>query len=211
MFFGKNTQPQIDSGRLAQLTDGVKTFLEHNYTAPAEPKPSQGVQFSRRSGDIRFSEDENSRFSLDDGHYNPAVFNKSMRSFISGTSNVTAETLFGQQVNRSFSDTLIRLINREGMRDSEVYKAAGIDRRLFSKIISNRDYKPSKNTCIALALAMKLDIDDANEFISRAGYTLSHSIKRDLVIEYCIREKEYSVMYVNELLHRLGMEPLSGV
>ena len=94
------------------------------------------------------------------------------------------------------------------MRDSDVYKAANIDRRLFSKIASDRTYKPSKDTCIALALALRLSIDDANDILSRAGYTLSHSSKRDVVIEYFFRERVYDLNDMNEVLYRLGQKPL---
>ena len=92
------------------------------------------------------------------------------------------------------------------MRDSEVYKTAQIDRRLFSKIMSNREYKPAKDTVIALALALKLSLEETNDLLSRAGYILSHSNKKDVIIEYFLRERIYKLNDINEVLFNLDQK-----
>ena len=105
-------------------------------------------------------------------------------------------------------DVLIDYINEKNLRDSQVYKAAQVDRRLFSKIISDKEYKPAKDTCIAIALALNLTLEQANDLLSRAGYTLSHSTKRDVVIEYFFREKIYDLEEINLVLYNLDMKTI---
>jgi hypothetical protein len=85
------------------------------------------------------------------------------------------------------------------MKDSEVYKKANIDRRLFSKIRSE-EYHPSKNTCIALAIALELNLDQTKDLLAKAGYTLSKSQKADLIIEYHILAQQYDIIQINEAL-----------
>ena len=111
-------------------------------------------------------------------------------------------------LQQSFVDKLIETIDRKGIRDAVVYKAAQIDRRLFSKIVSDRNYSPSKDTCLALCLALKLKLSEANDMLSRAGYSLSHSVKRDVVLEFFFREGIYDVRKVNDVLYRLGLKRL---
>lgn len=114
----------------------------------------------------------------------------------------------GAYLNVGFVEEMEDIIQSKGLKDSSVYKAARIDRRLFSKIMSDRSYKPAKDTCIAIALALELPLSKAEELLSRAGYTLSHSSKRDVILEFCISEKLYNIGIVNDLLYRLGEKTL---
>lgn len=74
-----------------------------------------------------------------------------------------------EDLDAGFSETLLKLIDRTGKKDSEIYKKANVDRKLFSKIRNNMDYKPSKTTALAFAFALELDIDETKDFIGRAG------------------------------------------
>jgi hypothetical protein len=90
--------------------------------------------------------------------------------------------------------------------DSEVYKKAGIDRKLFSKIRTSESYIPNKTNVIALMMALELDEDEAEAFMSAAGYSLSYSRRFDLIIRFCIKNRIYDLMIVNELLYHMGLK-----
>lgn len=111
----------------------------------------------------------------------------------------------------TFSQVLFSFIDKKGVSDSDIYKRAGIDRRHFSKIRSNPDYRPGKNTVIALALALELCKQETNKLLSAAGYSLSDSDTFDLVIQFCVEKKIYDVHNVNQALDYFSLKPLIGV
>lgn len=103
-------------------------------------------------------------------------------------------------MDAGFSETLLRLIDRTGKKDSEIYRKANVDRKLFSKIRNNPEYKPSKSTALSFAIALELDLDETQDFIARAGYTLTHSSKFDVIVEYFIVHKNYNIHELNAVL-----------
>ncbi len=113
------------------------------------------------------------------------------------------------EIDDTFSEALLRLIDAKGKKDPEVYKRANIDRKLFSKIRNNPAYQPSKTTALAFAVALELNLDETRDFIGRAGYAISHSNKMDIIVEYFIKRKEYDIFTVNEVLFSYG-QPLLG-
>ena len=136
------------------------------------------------------------------------ISNDIMPDFVVGCGSISLEDLL-QEEEMTFSEALLDWLIAKDLNDPDVYKKANIDRKLFSKIRNNPDYKSKKNTAIALALALELDLEETKEFIGRAGYALTHSSKYDIIIEYFIRQKNYNVFEINEVLFAYNY-PLIG-
>ena len=114
------------------------------------------------------------------------------------------------EVDETFSEYLLRMIDYKGLKDPDVYKKANIDRRLFSKIRSNKHYQPSKNTALALAFALELNLDETKDMLNKAGYALSNSNKVDIIFKYFIEHNNYNIYELNEVLFKFTETTLGG-
>ncbi len=110
-----------------------------------------------------------------------------------------------KQRDKTFSEALLDLLKERDGKDSEVYKRAEVSKQLFSKILNNRDYQPTKSTVIQLALGLQLDLAQTQKLLGKAGYALTRSSKADLVVQYYIERKIYSVSFINEALYDCGL------
>ena len=95
---------------------------------------------------------------------------------------------------------LFRMIDSKGLTDPEVYKKANLDRKLFSKIRSNKNYNPTKKTAIAFAIALGLNLDETTDLLRRAGLSLSPSNHFDIIVKYCIEHGITNIHEVNCIL-----------
>ena len=104
------------------------------------------------------------------------------------------------ELDESFSEAVLRIIREKDLYEPDVYKKAGLDRKLFSTIRSKKNYVPSKKTAVALCIGLELDLKQSNELLMKAGFTLSHSNLFDVIIEYFIKNKKYDLYDINAVL-----------
>ncbi len=112
---------------------------------------------------------------------------------------------FFDDIEDTFSEHLLGLLKGREERDSEIYKRAGISKQLFSKIISTKDYYPTKSTAIQLAIGLQLDLDQTQKLLESAGYVLTRSSKADIVVKFFIERKHYNVAFINLALSERGL------
>lgn len=113
------------------------------------------------------------------------------------------------QMEETFSQRLLRMIDERGMTDSEAYTKANIDRRHFSKIRKDMNYTPNKKTVLAFTIALELSLDEAKDLLGSAGYALSRSSKTDIIVAYFLQNKIYDMFEINDVLYAYG-QPIFG-
>jgi O-acetyl-ADP-ribose deacetylase (regulator of RNase III) len=147
------------------------------------------------------------RFLSEEIQFNYSVSESKMSKALKGNKSLE-DIVF--QLEETFSEMLLRLIDEKEMTDVEAYKKANIDRKLFSKIRTDKYYKPRKATALALCIALELNVDQTKDLLGRAGYALSHSSRFDIIVEYFIAQGVYNIFVINEALFAFE-ENLLGV
>ena len=113
------------------------------------------------------------------------------------------------QLEETFSQRLLRMIDERGMTDSETYTRAYVDRRHFSKIRKDVNYVPNKKTVLAFTIALELSLDEAKDLLGSAGFALSRSSKTDIIVAYFLQNKIYDMFEINDVLEAYG-QPVFG-
>ncbi|MGN0326442.1 MAG: helix-turn-helix domain-containing protein [Lachnospiraceae bacterium] len=127
-----------------------------------------------------------------------------MKVFSSMTGNIVTDhklDVYMEQMDDTFSQKLLHMIDDRGIKDSEVYAKAHIDRRHFSKIRNDVNYVPNKKTVLAFAIALELSLDEAKDLLECAGFALSRSSKMDIIVMYFLQNKIYDMFEINDVLN----------
>ncbi|MBR2519486.1 MAG: hypothetical protein IKE46_06865 [Selenomonadaceae bacterium] len=110
----------------------------------------------------------------------------------------------------TFAEYLLCYMKERGANPVEVYKRVNLDRRVFSKLRTNRYYKPHKRTLFVIAFGLELNVDEAENLLKRAGYSFSIHKLDDIIIKFFFEQNIHDLFTVNETLDRYGCRPLSG-
>ena len=182
-----------------KLVSGIASYIDDHYVQAWETSVYGGERAYRQQIDRRRSDLERNRKNAvcESAAPMPAPKAASLPDFL-------------RQADAGFTETLLKLIDKTGKKDSEIYKKANLSKQHFSKIRNNPRYQPTKATALALALALELDLRQTRDLIGRAGYALTNSSKFDLIIRYFIEQGNYNVVEINMALYEFDQSLLGG-
>jgi O-acetyl-ADP-ribose deacetylase (regulator of RNase III) len=181
-----------------KLFTDVKSYIDENlvseirtaeYLYSACP-PVLSVRRVREEWNADLDEEVCCKNSIDEFSYEPPQMEKRERSL---------EDLLGQ-LGETFPQALERMMKERGLKNPDVYKRANLTRQHFSKILNSEGYQPKKEAVLALAIALKLNLDETRDFLGRAGYALTRNSKMDVIVQFFIESGNYDIYEVEQVL-----------
>ena len=187
-----------------KLVDEVRSFVDDKYV-----KEALEAEYKKDRNIERYAlPNERFHLLLKEETYD-VLDNACTKETFSAEPSGSLEAALKNIYKESFEKHLQQLINKKGLRNSEVYAAANISKQYFSKLLKGQ-VKPSKDKMLALAVGLRLNMDETADFLRIGGYALSPISQTDTVVEYFIRKQEYNVLKINIVLFDYGLEPLSN-
>lgn len=184
-----------------ELTDEVTAYIDDRYAGDDQPMPGFRRQTSRRERNFlgRMAACESAPLlpDMNEACLPPDEAEPDF-SHVPAKKATLDEML--RDMDKGFAETLFDYIDAKGMDDVECYKNANIDRKTFSKIKCNKNYKPSKQTVLSFAIALHLSLEETNHLLGTVGMTLSRSSKFDVIVSYFIENGKYNIFEINETL-----------
>ena len=187
-----------------KLVDEVRSFVDDKYV-----KEALEAEYKKDRNIERYAlPNERFHLLLKEETYD-VPDNTCTKETFSAEPSGSLEAALKNIYKESFEKHLQQLINKKGLRNSEVYAAANISKQYFSKLLKGQ-VKPSKDKMLALAVGLRLNMDETADFLRIGGYALSPISQTDTVVEYFIRKQEYNVLKINIVLFDYGLEPLTN-
>ena len=204
--------PETDPAFLQKHLERLRIYIGENLPKPSEQPEVRKPQRPKGESHIRYSLAEPaysedhipnmkrflSQAKMDTAMYNAPALKKTYHLWEKKTA-----------VTRSFSSEIIRRLKESKTRPADFYRAAELDKRVYSSMKRDYCYSPSRITAIKCCLALRLSYPEAEQLLKLAGYSLSPGLSKDLAIRFCLENGIYDIPNVNYLLEALGEIPLA--
>lgn len=188
-----------------KLVHNISCYIDENYVSNYNQEVYGGIEERERIDRYRLARlmaqrEERSANSCVDTLHTDAITAQSSQTLSD----------FIKSKDAGFTETLKALIEKSGQKNSSIYNKANMSKQHFSKIINDQNAKPSKQTALALALALELNLEQTADLIGRAGYALTKSSTFDLIIQYFIEHKKFNIIEINFALYEFDQSLLGN-
>lgn len=212
--------PAPDSPKEGMLPQLSNSSRPESFSAEAELVDAEAADFG--SDKYYLVPDEDARVP----NYQKKITAESLKPIESEDflldSLILDESLFDPARNtltleEGFAEAVLKKIDEKGLTDPQCYTRANLSRAVFNKLKQSAiapekySYSPSKNTALALAISLELSLDETNDLLKKAGFAISHSNRRDIIVEYFLVHHIYDIFAINEVLFRFQQPPLGSL